>query len=50
MDKLTRVELEEMWQICFGQEDAETCFAIDSEYQSRYGLISFLAWVERRCQ
>lgn len=48
MDKLTRAELEEIWQLCFQKEDAETCFAIDKEYEERYGTNAFYSWIGRR--
>jgi len=48
MDKLTRTELEEIWQLCFEKEDAEMCFAIDKEYEERYGAVAFYSWIVRR--
>jgi hypothetical protein len=48
MDRLNRKELEEMWKICFEQEDAETCFAIDKEYEIRYGINALYTWIGHR--
>lgn len=45
MEKLTRLELEEYWQIAFSEEDAETCFAIDDFYKQKFGDVAMHLWI-----
>lgn len=57
MDKLTKEELEEMWQIYFtdalcgnweNTNDSEMCFAIDAHYKERFGTMALLDFIARR--
>jgi hypothetical protein len=48
VNRLSRKELEEYWEIAFSEQDAETCFSIDDTYKQRYGDIAMHLWICRR--